>query len=84
MLFRSDRHRALEEILAAYQEEQAALLRSGRQALQERLARDHGIAGSAVVPNPRKEPACREKLADTQQAARAKIEALARDARSSG
>jgi hypothetical protein len=66
----------LEEILETYGKEQAALLQTGRQLLVDRLAREDEITGSAVVPNPRKDPANRKKLADLQHLTRTKIEAL--------
>lgn len=72
-----DVSRPLGEILEAYEGEQAALLDSGRQLFGDRLAREDGITGSAVVPNPNKDPASRKKLTDLQKETRTKIAALA-------
>jgi hypothetical protein len=55
--------RPLDEILAAYRAKRAALLQTAQAQLQDRLARDHGITGSAVVPNPRRDPAIQKNLA---------------------
>lgn len=70
-------YRPLGEILEAYKGKQAALLDSGRQLLADRLAREDGITGSAVAPNPHKDAASRKKLTDLQQVTRTKIAALA-------
>ena len=69
--------RPLKKILEAYGKEQAALLQTGRRLLGDRLAREDGITGSAVVPNPRKDPANQKKLTDLLHLTRTKIEALA-------
>ena len=66
----------LQDILAAYKVDQAALLQAGKEPFRERLARDHGITGSAVVPNPYKDPAIRKNLTDLQRETRTKIAAL--------
>lgn len=68
---------ALQDILAAYKADQASLLKAGAEQFGERLARDHGISGSAVVPNPHKDPAIRKSLTDLQRETREKIAALA-------
>jgi len=54
--------RPLQDILAAFEADQAALLQTGQEQFGDRLARDHGIAGTAVVPNPRKDPAIQKHL----------------------
>ena len=59
----------LEATLADYHTKRRALLQDGEKRLRERLARDHGIPGSAVIPNPRNEPACRQGLAELKQQA---------------
>jgi len=52
----------LEKTLADYRNNRRTLLQSGEERQRERLARNHGISGSAVIPNPLTETACREAL----------------------
>jgi hypothetical protein len=52
----------LQEILAAYKEDRAALWQTGQEQVRDRLAREHAITGSAVVPNPRRDPAMQQYL----------------------
>ena len=68
--------RPLEDILAAYQKDRAALLQAGQAQVRDRLARDHGITGSAVVPNPGQDRAVQGDLETLKRATEAKIEAL--------
>jgi hypothetical protein len=68
----------LQEILTAHRKELAALLQAGRQVLGDRLAREDEIRGSAVVPNPGKDPTHRKKVMDLQHVTRTRIAALAR------
>ena len=62
--------------LDAYRQKQADLLAAGAQDRREDLARRHGIAGTAVVPNPRQDPACQERLAALRKETQAGFEAL--------
>ena len=73
----------LENVLADYRKNRSALLRSGEERLRDRLARDHGISGSAVIPNPLKEPACRQDLVDLKQRALSDIQSPRRPVLSS-
>ena len=68
--------RPLKDILAAHLKDRAALLLAGQEQVRDRLARDHGITGTAVVPNPGQDPAVQENLAALKDATTAKIEAL--------
>jgi len=68
--------RPLEDILAAHQKDRVALMQAGQEQVWDRLARDHGITGSAVVPNPGQDPAVQGDLATLKDATAAKIEAL--------
>ena len=54
--------RPLVALLAAYKEDQAVLLQTGQKQLRDRLCRDHGITGAAVVPNPRRDPVTQKHL----------------------
>ena len=66
----------LREGLDAYRQKRADLLTAGAQDQREDLARRHGIAGTAVVPNPRQDPACRERLAALRKETQADFDAL--------
>jgi len=68
--------RPLEEILATHRQDRAAVLQDGREQARDRLARENGITGSAVVPNSGQAPAVQETLAALKKATAAKIEAL--------
>lgn len=67
---------SLKEILAGYERRRTGLLKAGEEALRNELDRHHGIAGSAVVPNPLSRPAYQKDLADLRQETRAQIDAL--------
>lgn len=54
---------ALEEILAEHRRRRAERLEAARLRASERLARDFGIRGSSVAPNPNREPGFQEELA---------------------
>ena len=62
--------------LDAYRAKQDDLLEGGAQDQRESLARRHGIAGTAVVPNPRQDPACQELLAALRKEAQTGFDAL--------
>ena len=68
--------RPLFVILGAYKEDQAVLLQTGQKQLRDRLSRDHGITGSAVVPNPHRDPATQKHLAALRNETTEKIEKL--------
>ena len=68
--------RPLDAILAAYKEDQAVLLQTGQKQLQDRLFRDHGISGAAVVPNPRQDPAVQKHLTTLRNETTEKVETL--------
>ena len=52
----------LEKALADYQDKVTALAQKGAQGQLERLARDHGVNGSAAVPNLQKDASHQEAL----------------------
>jgi hypothetical protein len=68
----------LEGVLSEHRRQQDEHLEAGRQHLRERLVRDSGIEGSAVVPNPLGDPECRERLIALRQETRSRIEAVLR------
>ena len=59
----------VEQVTAAYRKRRRTIFQAGQNRLQACLARDHGISGSAVIPNPLKEPACRKDMAGLKQQA---------------
>jgi len=73
----------VEQVADAYRKRRRALCQAGEKRLQACLARDHGISGSAVIPNPLKEPACRKDLADLKKQALADMRSRVRKAFSS-
>lgn len=62
--------------LEAYRRKRAELLATGAQDQREGLARRHGIAGTAVVPNPLQDPVCQERLAALREETQTGFEAL--------
>ena len=52
----------LENALVDYQDKVTALAQKGAQGQLERLARDHGVSGSAAVPNLQKDASHQEAL----------------------
>lgn len=68
--------RPLQDILAAFEADRTALLQTGQEAFRHRFARDHGIAGTAVVPNPRKDPVIQKKLAVLKEDTADRVENL--------
>jgi hypothetical protein len=65
----------LEDILNDFSHRKRETLQKSEDRLRERLASQHGIAGSAVVPNPLKDSTCREDLAALRQQALDQLEA---------
>ena len=66
----------LQASLDAYRKRRAELLAAGAQDQREGLARRHGIAGTAVVPNPRQDPTCQERLAALKKETQTGFEAI--------
>lgn len=66
----------LQTSLDAYRTRRAELLAAGAQDQREGLARRHGIAGAAVVPNPRQDPACQARLDALRKETQTGFEAL--------
>jgi hypothetical protein len=66
----------LQEVLAVYNRQRTDLLQKSEARMREDLARDHAILGSAVVPNPERDAACREKMTVLQQQTKSRIAAI--------
>ena len=66
--------------LSAYREHRNRLLQEGEKQQRERLAQKHAISGTAVMPNPLKEPGCREHLGKLRQDALAEMRNHVREA----
>ncbi|BBO90976.1 hypothetical protein [Desulfosarcina ovata] len=67
---------SMEAILGDHRQEQATLKQECETAQRDRLARDHGIRGSAVVPNPLLDATYREHLAGLQARTRQRIDTI--------
>lgn len=67
---------ALEAALEVYRRQRDDILLEGAERLKTRLAQDHGISGTAVAPNPHKDPECRAQLARLRQEAKSRLAAL--------
>ena len=67
----------LKDMLTAYGESKLALVRDSAARLGDRLDRQHGIRGSAVAPNPEKDPSYPERLDALRKQTQTGIEALA-------
>lgn len=70
--------RPLDELLAAFQREKADLSLASTKRLHEAIWRQHGIKGSAVVPNPAVDTAFIEQLAKLRQKTQARVDDLLR------
>ena len=66
----------LQNILEDHHLKQTDILAAGEQGQLERLDREHGISGSAVVPDSGADPVCRQQLTALSEATRARFEAL--------
>ena len=66
---------SLENILAEFSHRKRETLQESENRFREHLASQHGIAGSAVVPNPLKDSTCRADLAALRQQALDRLEA---------
>ena len=67
----------LQALLDDYRQQRSDLLAAGGQDQRDRLFREHGISGTAVMPNPEEYRACRQNLSRLRQSTRARLEALA-------
>jgi hypothetical protein len=66
----------LEDRLASYSDQKEHLVRNGAQQMRDRLAHDHAIHGSAVLPAPEQDEACRQELSTLREKTLAQIAAL--------
>ncbi len=66
----------LKGILENHRRQQADLLQNGQEAFAKELSDRDRIEGSAVVPNPLKNPTCRQDLATLRQATLDQINAV--------
>jgi hypothetical protein len=69
-------HTALQKILIGHRQRKTERLQAAQATVQTMLAQDHGIRGSAVLPNPMKDAACRNDLEALRNETRTAIEAL--------
>ncbi len=67
----------LQAHLDDYRLQRSDLLAAGGQDQRDRLFREHGISGTAVMPNPGQDPACRQNLSRLRQSTIARLAALA-------
>jgi hypothetical protein len=67
----------LQKLLSAYQEQREDLLAAGAKRMSARLAQDHRIEGSAVVPNPSKDAQYQERITALRREVQTKIDAMA-------
>ncbi len=68
---------ALEAALSRHRQQRASVMEEAEGRLNDNLARNHGISGSALVPNPGGDSACREQMATLREEARKEIQNLA-------
>ena len=66
----------LKETLSRYRQQRISLVKEAEGRLKDDLARNHGIRGSALVPNPERDSAFREHLAALQGQTREEIRTL--------
>ncbi len=66
----------LRSLLDGYRSQRSELLAADGQDQLDRLAREHGISGTAVKANPGQDPACRQNLSTFRQATQVRIAAL--------
>lgn len=68
----------LRKLLSAYRKQHDDLTAAGTKRMSARLAQDHRIEGSAVVPNPSKDAGYEESTAALRREVQAEIDAIAR------
>jgi len=69
----------LQEILQLHDAQQVRLRQTRQDAIRQRLADQSGVSGSAVEPNPQKDPAFQEQLSTLRQETVNKIKAVTED-----
>jgi hypothetical protein len=67
---------SLQEILLNYREQRAKLLQASEKRLLEQFAQQHGITGSAIVPNPDKDTSYQDSLSVLGHKTQTKIDAI--------
>ena len=67
---------SLEKRLSRHAARQTGLMDAAKKSVRDRLARDHGVHGSAVVPNPNKDPDYQKELADLDRQTMDEIAAI--------
>ena len=67
---------SLDAALQVYRRQRDDSLLEGAERLRSRLAQDHGISGTAVAPNPYKDPDCQAHLARLRQQAKSRLAAI--------
>lgn len=68
----------LQKILESHREKHAEFFQAGKQLLLDKLAGQHGIKGSAVLPNIEKDPLTRQHLIFLQHETQKKIKELSK------
>jgi len=66
----------LERALEDYRRQRDGSLQQGAARLRNRLAQEHGISGSAVAPNPHKDPDCQSHLVRLRKQAKDRLAAI--------
>jgi hypothetical protein len=66
----------LETALEDYRRQRDDSLQQGAARLRNRLAQEHGISGSAVAPNPHKDPDCQSHLVRLREQAKVRLAAI--------
>ena len=69
-------HAPIKKILTTYHNQKVELYQKSASVLLNRLNRYHGIAGSAVIPNPQKDPHYQNNLAALHADTQTKITAI--------
>jgi len=67
---------ALEAALTVYRRQRDSSLLEGSERLRNRLAQDCGISGTAVAPNPHKDPDCQAQLVRLRQQTKNRLAAI--------
>lgn len=67
----------LPEILAEYREQRLKIIQAAQQQMLDRLARKHGITGSAIAPNPEKSAEYQHGISVLRRETQSRIDAIA-------
>lgn len=67
---------ALQKILPDYREQRSTLLQAAEKQILENLAQQHGITGSALVPNPDKSASYQQSISVLRRETQTRIDAI--------